>query len=446
MTKRQLALGAFINLPGHHVASWRHPEAEVRKITDLSYLTEIAKIAERGKFDNLFFADVFGQPILENSHSGLKLDPVIIISALAAVTKHIGLTATLTTSYNDPFHVARKFAAIDHLSNGRAAWNVVTSANEREALLFGRDEHYAHAERYERADEFVDVVKKLWFSIDREALVIDKESGRYYDLNKVNEVHHEGKFFKVKGTLDAPSTPQGHPVIVQAGSSEAGKELAAKTAEVVFTAWQTLEDAQKFYRDLKGRMSKYGRDPEDLKIMPGAFIVVAKTEEEAKAKHEQLNNYITPDVGLAYLSNFTGTDLSNYDFDGPIPDFQGQQHDRTNPNIRANIIKGIVERKGLKTLRELYNNIAGARGHREIVGTPTQVADQLQEWFENEAADGFNIMAPTFPQGLIDIVELVIPELQRRGIFKTEYKGTTLRENLGLKRPVNPFIQQKVAQ
>ncbi|MER2113295.1 MAG: LLM class flavin-dependent oxidoreductase [Solibacillus isronensis] len=444
MTKRQLSLGAFINLPGHHVASWRHPETEVRKVTDLAYLTEIAQVAERGKFDNLFFADVFGQPILENAHSGLKLDPVVIISALAAVTKNIGLTATLTTSYNEPFHVARKFAAIDHLSNGRAAWNVVTSANEREALLFGRDAHFQHAERYERADEFVDVVKKLWYSIDEEALVIDKENSHYYNLNKVTEINHEGKFFKLKGTLDAPSTPQGHPVIVQAGSSEAGKELAAKTAEVIFTAWQTLEDAQAFYKDVKGRLAKYGRNPEDLKILPGAFIVVAETEEEAIAKHQQLNNYITPEVGLAYLSGFTGVDLSEHDFEGPIPDFNGQQIDGTNPNIRTSIVKGIVEAKGLTTLRELYNNIAGARGHREIIGTPTQVADQLQEWFENGAADGFNIMAPTFPQGFNDIVELVIPELQRRGIFKTEYAGTTLRENLGLKRPVNPYIQQKV--
>ncbi|WP_339172353.1 LLM class flavin-dependent oxidoreductase [Solibacillus sp. FSL R5-0691] len=444
MTKRQLSLGAFINLPGHHVASWRHPETEVRKVTDLAYLTEIAQVAERGKFDNLFFADVFGQPILENAHSGLKLDPVVIISALVAVTKNIGLTATLTTSYNEPFHVARKFAAIDHLSNGRAAWNVVTSANEREALLFGRDAHFQHAERYERADEFVDVVKKLWYSIDEEALVIDKENSHYYNLNKVTEINHEGKFFKLKGTLDAPSTPQGHPVIVQAGSSEAGKELAAKTAEVIFTAWQTLEDAQAFYKDVKGRLAKYGRNPEDLKILPGAFIVVAETEEEAIAKHQQLNNYITPEVGLAYLSGFTGVDLSEHDFEGPIPDFNGQQIDGTNPNIRASIVKGIVEAKRLTTLRELYNNIAGARGHREIIGTPTQVADQLQEWFENEAADGFNIMAPTFPQGFNDIVELVIPELQRRGIFKTEYAGTTLRENLGLKRPVNPYIQQKV--
>ena len=444
MTKKYLSLGAFINLPGHHVASWRHPKTETRRITDLAYLTEIAQIAERGKFDNLFFADVFGQEILENGHSGLKLDPVVIISALASVTKNIGLTATLTTSYNDPFHVARKFAAIDHLSNGRAAWNVVTSANEREALLFGRDAHYQHAERYERAEEFVDVVKQLWFSIDADALIVDKEKGHYYDLNKVTKVNHQGKFFKIKGTLDAPSTPQGHPVIVQAGSSEAGKELAAKTAEVIFTAWQTLGEAQRFYQDVKGRLAKYGRQPDDLKILPGAFIIVAKTEEEAIAKHQELNNYITADVGLAYLSTFTGVDLTNLDFEGAIPDFEGQQQDETNPNIRTNIIKRIVERKGLKTLRELYNNIAGARGHREIIGSPTQVADQLQEWFEQGGADGFNIMAPTFPEGLNDIVELVIPELQRRGLFKTEYEGTTLRENLGLRRPVNPFIRQKL--
>src|SRR5690606_1630481 len=241
-------------------------------------------------------------------------------------------------------------------------------------------------------------------SVEAEAIVNDKENGKYLDLTKVHPVNHEGKFFKLKGTLDAPSTPQGHPVIIQAGSSEAGKELAAKTAEVIFTAWQTLEDAQAFYKDVKGRLAKYGRNPEDLKILPGAFIVVAETEEEAIAKHQQLNNYITPEVGLAYLSGFTGVDLSKHDFEGPIPDFNGQQIDGTNPNIRANIVKGIVEAKDLKTLRELYNNIAGARGHREIVGTPSQVADQLQDWFENDAADGFNIMAPTFPQGFNDIV------------------------------------------
>lgn len=432
-------------LPGQHVASWRYPTAQPHRTFDLDYLVELAQIAEKGKFDTIFFADVFGQPLAENSPSGLKLDPVIIQSALAAKTKNIGLVATLTTSYNEPFQVARKYIGIDHLSKGRAAWNVVTSANENEALLFGREKHYSHAERYERAEEFVDVVKQLWFSIDSEALVIDKESGKYLDLEKVYPVNHEGKWFKVKGTLDSTTSPQGHPVIVQAGSSEAGKELAAKTAEVIFTAWQTLEEAQAFYRDVKGRLAKYGRKPEDLKIMPGVFITVAKTEEEAIAKRNELNSYILPEVGLEYLSNFINVDLTGHDPDGPIPNF-GELEDVTNPGIRRNLIRGIIERENLTTLRQVYERISGARGHREIVGTPEQIADQLQEWFDNEAADGFNIQPPTFPDGLKDIVELVIPELQRRGLFRTEYEGTTLRENLGLAIPVNPAKKQPINQ
>ncbi|MFJ8259168.1 LLM class flavin-dependent oxidoreductase [Peribacillus asahii] len=443
MTKKQMKLGAFFNLPGHHVASWRHPSSGADRTLDLDYLIELAQTAERGKFDMVFFADVFGQSILENSSSGLKLDPVIIISALAAVTKNIGLTATLTTTYNEPFHVARKFGAIDHLSKGRAAWNVVTSANDSESLLFGKEKHLQHALRYERAEEFVDVVKKLWFSIEDEALVIDKEQGRFLDIDKVHPVNHEGEWFKVQGTLDSPSTPQGHPVIVQAGSSEVGKELAAKTAEVIFTAWQTLEEAQAFYRDVKGRLAKYGRKPEDLKIMPGVFITVAKTEEEALAKQRQLNSRILPEVGLAYLSNFTNIDLSGYDVDAPLPEFSTIE-DETNPRIRYNIIRDIAKRENLQTIREVYERIAGARGHREIVGTPEQIVDQLEEWFLNEGADGFNIMPPTFPDGLNDIVELVIPELQRRGLFRTEYESDTLRGNLGLSVPVHP--SKKTAQ
>lgn len=254
--------------------------------------------------------------------------------------------------------MARKFAAIDHLSKGRAAWNVVTSANAGESLLFGKEKHLHHASRYERAEEFVDVVKKLFFSIEEDGLVIDKEKGKLLDLKKVHHVDHEGKWFKVKGTLDAPSTPQGHPVIVQAGSSEAGKELAAKTAEVIFTAWQTLEEAQAFYRDVKGRLSKYGRKPEDLKIMPGVFITVAKTEEEARDKQRLLNSYISPEVGLAYLSNFTNIDLTGYDVDGPLPEFNGIE-DKTNPLIRSNIIREIAKRENLQTLREIYERIAG---------------------------------------------------------------------------------------
>lgn len=427
-----MKLGAFFMLPGQHVASWRAPETETERTWTLPYLIELAKIAERGKFDNIFFADVFGEDVEEYSPSGLKLDPVVVISALAAVTKNIGLTATVTTTYNDPFHVARKFAAIDHLSGGRAAWNVVTSQNASEAYLFGKERHLQHAVRYERAEEFVEVVKLLWHSREAESLVIDKESGRFYDLNHVHRVEYEGKYFKVNGYLDTTSTPQGHPVIVQAGSSEAGKELAAKTAEVVFTAWQTLEDAQTFYRDLKGRLAKYGRHEDELKILPGVSITVAETEEEAYRKKQRLNSYILPKVGLDYLSRFTGVDFSSLDPNGPIPDFGTNEWDETDPSTRANILKRIVEKNKYTKVRQLYEHIAGGRGHREIVGTPEQIADQLQEWFENEAADGFNIMPPTFPDGLKDIVDLVIPELQRRGLFRTEYEGSTLRENLGL--------------
>ena len=427
-----MKLGAFFYLPGQHVASWRAPQTETHKTWTLPYLTQLAQTAERGKFDNIFFADVFGEEVEEHALSGLKLDPVVVISALAAVTKNIGLTATLTTTYNEPFHVARKYAAIDHLSGGRAAWNVVTSANEKEALLFGKEKHLQHATRYERAEEFVDVVKQLWHSREAESLVINKDSGQFYDMEHIHKVEHEGKHFKVSGYLDTTSTPQGHPVIVQAGSSDAGKELAAKTAEVIFTGWQNLKDAQAFYSDVKGRLAKYGRHEDELKVMPGVFITVAKTEEEARQKQQQLNSYILPEVGLNYLNKFTGIDFSQLDPQGPIPEFGKNETDATNPNIRANILKGIVEDNHYTKVHQLYEHIAGARGHREIVGTPEQIADQLQEWFENGAADGFNIMPPTFPTGFNDIVDLVIPELQRRGLFRTEYEGSTLRENLGL--------------
>ncbi|MFC4101628.1 LLM class flavin-dependent oxidoreductase [Paenibacillus xanthanilyticus] len=442
MAHKQMKLGAFFNLPGHHVASWRHPLTKADSTLNLAYLQELAQLAERGKFDMIFFADVLGlRPSGNQSASAIKLDPLIILAALASVTRHIGLTATLTTTYNEPYQVARKFAAIDHLSGGRAAWNVVTSANDKESVLFGKSKHLEHARRYERAEEFVDVVKKLWLSVEREALVLDKEKGQILDVEKLHPLDHAGEWFKVEGLLDAPATPQGHPVIVQAGSSESGKELAAKTAEVIFTAWQTLEEAQTFYRDVKGRLAKYGRKPDDLKIMPGVFITVAKTEAEAIAKRKELNSYILPEVGLEYLSNFIGTDLRGYDVDGPLPAFV-ENEDKTNPQIRSNLIRALAEREGLKTIREVYEQIAGARGHREIVGTPAQIADQLEEWFLNDGADGFNIMPPTFPEGLRDVVELVIPELQRRGLFRTEYESDTLRGNLGLSVPVHPDRKQ----
>ncbi|WP_336771106.1 LLM class flavin-dependent oxidoreductase [Paenibacillus sp. MMO-58] len=444
MTARQMKLGAFIMLPGHHVASWRHPDSGAERTFDLAYLTEIAKTAEHAKFDMIFFADGFGSNLNEQSSSALKLDPVILISALAAVTEKIGLAATLTTTYNEPFHVARKFGSINHLSGGRAAWNVVTSANDKESFLFGKDKHLEHASRYERAEEFVGLVQKLWQSIDADALVIDKEQGRFLDVDKVHPVDHDGKWFKVTGTLDNPASPHGNPVIVQAGSSESGKELAAKTAEVIFTAWQTLEEAQAFYRDVKGRLAKYGREKDELKIMPGVFITVAKTEEEALAKQKELNSYILPEVGLAYLSAFTNIDLSGYDVDEPLPDISSIE-DKTNPRIRYNIIRDIARRENLTSIRAVYERIAGARGHREIVGTPSQIADQLEEWFLNEGADGFNIMSPHFPGGFEDIIELVVPELQRRGLFRTEYESSTLRGNLGLPLPGTRAEKDKAA-
>ena len=441
MTKKQLKLGAFFNLPGHHFASWRLPGVQADGLLEVDYLVEQAKIAERGKFDTIFFADVLGAHVEdEYSTVGLKIDPLIIQSALSAVTKNIGLVATITTSYNEPYQVARKFIGLDHLSKGRAAWNVVTSADKKEASLFGRPKHLAHAERYERAEEFVDVVKKLWGSIERDALVLNKETGQYIDASKVHPVKHGGKWFNVQGLLDAPTSPQGHPVVVQAGSSEAGKELAARTAEVIFTAAQTLEEAKAFYSDVKGRLAKYGRSEDDLKIMPGLFITVAKTEVEAIAKRKEWNRYIHPQAGLKYLSKFLGTDLTGYDVDGPIPD-KIDETDETNPNIRAHIVRDIANRENLTTIRELYEHIAGARGHREIVGTPEQIADDLQLWLEEGGADGFNVMAPTFPDGLNDIVDLVIPELQRRGIFRTEYEGSTLRENLGLQNPLKQAVK-----
>lgn len=446
MTKKQMKLGLFIMLPGQHVASWRHPAAQNDRIFDVDFITDIAKKAEAAKFDTIFFADVFNTAPSERTAGQLKIDPLIINAAVSAVTKNIGLIATATTSYNEPYHIARKFIGIDHLSKGRAGWNVVTSANPLESTLFGKEHHFTHAERYERAEEFVDVVKQLWSSVEKEALVHNQETGQYLDLSKVHEVNHEGKWFNVKGVLDAPESPQGHPVIVQAGSSEAGKELAAKTAEVIFTAWTNLEDAQKFYKDVKGRLAKYGRKPEDLKIMPGTFITVAKTEEEAIAKRAELNGYILPETGLKYLSNALGVDLTGYDVETPVSAITLPPHeDETNPQIRAKLILDLAERKQLKTLRELYENIAGARGHREIVGTPEQIADQLEEWFLNDAADGFNIQPPLFPDSVDDIINLVIPELQRRGLFRTEYEGTTLRENLGLDVPISLHKQPQQA-
>lgn len=443
-SNRQMKLGAFFMIPGHHVAAWRHPESAAEDVQQFHLYKRLAEQAEKGKFDMIFFAD--GYAINDKLESAIehtvtvRPDPLILLAAISAVTTKIGLTATVSTTYNEPFHVARKFASLDHLSGGRAAWNVVTSGQNAEALNFNRNEHLKHGLRYERAEEFVDVVKKLWDSWEDDAIIVDKKAGRFAEPSKVHEVNHNGDWFTVKGPLNVSRPIQGHPVIVQAGSSEAGIELAAKTAEVIFTAWQTIEEAQNFYKNVKGKLSKYGRSHDDLKIMPGVFPIVGKTEEEANEKHALLKELIPEKAGVGLLSSLISYDLSPYPVDGPLPDLP-HISEINGGKSRFQLLKDIADREQL-TIRQLYQHIAGARGHREIKGTPVQIADQLQEWFENEAADGFNIMPPYLPGGLDDFVEQVIPELQKRGLFRTEYNGNTLRDHLGLKRPLSSFSKE----
>jgi alkanesulfonate monooxygenase len=366
----------------------------------------------------------------------VHFEPLTLLSALSVVTENIGLVATASTTYNEPFHIARKFASLDYLSGGRAGWNVVTSGTEAKAKNFNREQHLEHALRYERAKEFVEVVTKLWDSWEDDAFLRDKDSGIYFEPDKLHVPNHKGKHFSVRGPLNVARPIQGYPVIVQAGSSEAAQELAAETAEVIFTAQQTLTEAQEFYASVKGRLAKYGRSPENLKIMPGIFPVIGRTEQEAKEKYEQLQELVHPQVGLGLVAwVYGGKDLSSYPLDGPPPEFP---EDTNGSKSRLKLVSDLANRENL-TLRELYLAIAGARGHRTIWGTPQHIADQLEEWFLNDGADGFNIMPPYLSGGLEEFVDLVIPELQRRGLFRTEYEGQTLRENLGLPRPVNQF-------
>ena len=444
--KDQIKLGAFLLFTGHHVAAWRHPAASVG--VNFENYVELAKLAEAAKFDAVFFADGVGVRLKDiesasrKAHSGVyPFEPITLLSALSAVTKNIGLIATASTSYSDPFNLARQFASLDHLSSGRAGWNLVTSSDPDAAFHFGHENHILHADRYQRAEEFADVVLGLWDSWEDDAFPRDKESGVYFDKEKLHVLNHKGTHFKVRGPLNTPRTPQGHPVVVQAGASEPGKELAARTAEAIFAAQITLDEAVSYYADIKGRMAKYGRTPDELKVMPGIFPVVAASQAEAEDKFEQLQSLIQPIVGLNMLSGLSGgLDLSAYDLDGPLPDVPETNAGKS----RQSLLIDLARRENL-TIRQLYLRIAGARGHWQVVGTPTHIADLLEERFEAFGADGFNIMAPIMPGGLRDFINLVVPELRRRGLFRTEYEGATLRENLGLKRPANRFAEQAKA-
>lgn len=427
-----MKLGLFLMGTGHHIASWRHQSVPGKSAINIKFYQEIASIAEKGKLDMLFLSD--GLSFDKHSHPAelVRFEPFTLLGALSVVTKHIGLAATATTTYNEPFHIARKFLSIDHLSNGRSAWNVVTSYYQTEARNFTKKQHLDHSIRYKRAEEFVSVVKGLWDSWEEDALLCDKESGQYFDDNKLHGLHHQGEFFSVEGPLNSSRSPQGRPVIIQAGSSEEGINLAAKTADVIFTAQQTLEGAQDFYKKVKDKAIQYGRSPADIKIMPGLSIYTGRTKEEAEGKYHQLQELITPEVGLQILSEYLGDfDLTPYPLDGPLP----SNIPETNMNqSRRKLLIELAERENL-TIRELSKHVAGSRGHRIIFGDPQQIADQMEEWFVNKAADGFNLMLPYFPDSLTDFVELVVPELQKRGLFREEYEGVTLRENLGLREP-----------
>ncbi len=440
---RQLHLGAFMRPISIHTAAWRYPGAWPDANFNFAHQARLIQTLERGCFDAWFMADhlaVLNMPMeaLKRSATVTSFDPLTLLPALATVTSRIGLIATASTSYNDPYHVARKFASLDHLSGGRAGWNVVTSANPHEAQNFGREEHLEHAARYRRAREFYEVVTGLWDSWADDAFVRDVDTGVFFDPSRLHVLDHQGEEFRVRGPLNVARPVQGWPVIVQAGSSEAGRQLAAETAEMVFSADTTLDAARAFYADVKGRMARLGRDPAHLKIMPGCFIVVGNSEGEAQARKRQLDDLVHPDSGIASLSVMLGCDAREFDLDAPLPPVPESNASQSG---RAKIVAR-ARAEGL-TVRQLAQWIGGAFGILEMVGTPASIADQMQAWLEGEACDGFNVMFPYLPMGLDDVVERVVPELQRRGLFRRAYAGTTLREHLGLPRPGNRWFDAR---
>ncbi|MDN4524568.1 LLM class flavin-dependent oxidoreductase [Fictibacillus fluitans] len=429
--ERQLHLNLFLTGMGHHEAAWRHPQSDIGSNLKLSHYVKLAQKAEAAKFDSLFLADRYAVS-RQGAKYGLQggIEPLTLLSALAAVTENIGLIATVSTSFNEPYNVARRFASLDHISNGRAGWNVITSGTDGEAQNFNSKKIPSHGLRYEKAREFLEVASKLWDSWGDDAIIADQEAGIFADERKVHEIHHRGNFFSVKGPLNIPRSPQGRPVLVQAGSSADGIDFAGQYAEAVFTAQQTLEEAQRFYQEIKTRAAAFGRSPESVKVLPGICPVIGRTEAEAKEKEAQLHDYTNTEFSLYQLSNRVGADLTAYPLDGPLPQLPATDGHQS----RTKLIQELAFRENL-TIRQLLLRLAGGRGHYTIAGTPEQISDQLEKWFKNKAADGFNIMPQLMSEGLDDFITYVLPLLQERGLFRTEYSGTTLREHLGLKWP-----------
>jgi FMN-dependent oxidoreductase (nitrilotriacetate monooxygenase family) len=422
-----------------HTGAWRYPGAFPDANFNLAHIRRFARTLERGRFDAFFMADhlaVLNMPIeaLKRSHTVTSFDPLTLLPVLAVDTTHLGLIATASTTFEQPYLIARRFASLDHISAGRAGWNVVTTSNPDSALNFGLEEHMEHDERYARAREFVDVVTGLWDSWADDAFERDVESGIYFDSEKLHVLNHKGRYLQVRGPLNIARPVQGWPVIVQAGASEAGRQLAAETAEVVFAAGGRLPDAQAFYADVKSRMEALGRDRDHLKILPGAFVVVGETVEEAREKRARLDSLVHYESAIASLSIALGHDASVFDPDAPLPEIPESNASKTS---RDRVV-AMAKRENL-TVRQLAQRLGGYSG-LAFVGTPKTIADSMEEWLLGEGCDGFNVMFPFVPEGLDDFVDKVVPELQRRGLFRREYEGRTLRENLGLPKPRNRFF------
>jgi alkanesulfonate monooxygenase len=446
MTTRRMRLGLSIRGHGYHPAAWRHPDVPADGTLQVEHYVKSAQIAERGRLDLVFFADGAGirqddipaGSLERTGRDMVELEPMTLLPALAMVTRHVGLVTTASTTYNEPYNLARKFATLDLISKGRAGWNVVASWSALEAQNFGLPTTLDYETRYARSAEFVEVVKGLWDGWDEGALLFDKASGQYMDAAKMHVLNHEGRFFKVRGPLNVAGMPQGHPVIVQAGASEQGRELGAATADVIYAIAGSLEAARTYYADVKGRMGKYGRAPDDLKILPALCPVVGRSRAEAQAKYDELQALFDPLAGLGALYPTFG-DLSGYPLDGPLP--EGALGNQELRSVSALLVERLKREK--PSIRELYLR-AGLTGSARI-GTPADIADAMQEWFEAEACDGFNITPATLPGGAEDFVEMVVPELQRRGLFRTEYEGTTLRENLGLRPVTSRYSRERRA-
>jgi FMN-dependent oxidoreductase (nitrilotriacetate monooxygenase family) len=431
---RQQHLNAFLMSTGHHEASWRLPESDPVVNTDVRHFVRLAQTAERGRMDSVFFAD---SPTLMGEvgrRPAGALEPTVLLAAMAMATEHVGLIATASTTYNEPYNLARRFASLDHISGGRAGWNVVTTATLDAARNFNLQQLPSHRERYERADEFVRVCTQLWDSWEDDAVLADKVAGVWADAAKVHATDHVGTTFQVAGPLNLPRSPQGRPVLVQAGSSESGRDFAARHAEAIFTAQQTLADAREFYADVKARARGLGRDPDAVKVLPGIVPVLGATEKEARVLDRELDELIRPEYARAQLAHTLRVDPGDLPLDRELPADLPDEDQIEGAKSRYTLIVELARRERL-TVRELIGRLGGGRGHRTLPGTPEQVADAIQEWFEGGAADGFNVMPAVLPSGLDAFVEHVVPLLQDRGLFRREYVGRTLRDHYGLARP-----------